>query len=172
MFPLDKWDKEHLYSTMRELLYSFNFTWFVTEEWIKKNCTPEKAKEGMLYLSGEFGAYEAKRIARIIPKDREGIDKLITFLEHSHWFAFEDMVTKKISPQSFIMATRNCTSQKAAQKWGMGYYDCAEGALKLRTSFFTQIDPRAQVQRIFTPPAPPAEGFDSSISCAWIISLG
>lgn len=171
MFPVEKWEKEHLHATMLALLYSFNFTWFLTEEWVKKNCPPELAKDGMLYLAGEFGTVEARRLSRVLPAELTGIERLIQFLEHSHWCAFEDILIEKISDKSFTMATKGCSSQKAAQKWGMGHYDCSEGALKLRTAFFTQIDPRVKVSRIFTPPSPPAEGFDSSVSCAWIISL-
>ncbi|MCX7982442.1 MAG: DUF6125 family protein [Syntrophales bacterium] len=172
MFPIEEWSKDHLYMTMRELLYSFNFMWFLTEEWVKKNCPPQQAKEGMLYLAGEFGAYEARRLSKILPKDLSGIDKLITFLNHSHWCAFEDIIIEKKSDISFIMATKGCSSQKAAQRWGLSHYDCTEGALRLRTAFFTHIDPRAQVDKLFTPPSPPADGFDSAVSCAWLISLG
>jgi hypothetical protein len=171
MFPVEEWSKEQVYSVMRELLYSFNYTWFLAEEWIKRNCGPKQARDGMLYLAGEFGTYEAKRLSKTIPEDLKGIDRMIRYLSHSHWAAFEDIEIKRVSENSFVMATLGCTSQKAAVKWGLGRYDCSEVALKLRKSFFQSIDSRAQVVKIFTPPSSAVDGFAPSTSCAWLISL-
>ena len=170
MFPIKDWEKERVHDVMLELLYSFNFMWFLMEGWVKKNCPEEVAREGMLYLTDEFGAYEAKRLDKTVDGSLEGIDRLIRFLEHSHWAAFEDLEITKLSPTSFRMATLNCTSQKAAQKWGMEYYDCGAVALRLRTAFFRQIDPNVVVTPLFAPPEKGGESFPPDRSCAWIVS--
>ncbi|MGC9324821.1 MAG: DUF6125 family protein [Desulfomonilia bacterium] len=171
MFPVDDWNKERVHNVMMELLYSFNFMWFLMEEMIKKNCPEEVARDGLQQLSEKFGNYEAKRLEKTIPGESEGIERLIRFLEHSHWCAFEDIEITKLSDTSFRMRTQNCTAQKAAKKWGMEYYDCGTGAHMLRSGFFRTIDPNARVTRVFTPPEKAPDGTPIEVSCEWVISL-
>lgn len=171
MFPVDTWSKERVYDVMIELLYSLNYMWFLMEDWVKKNCPEEKALEGMLALADEFGAYEAKRLAKTVEEGSEGIDRLIRFLEHSHWCAFEDIEVTKLSDTTARMTTTGCSSQRAAKKWGMDYYDCRSSGLRLRSSFFRWVDPRARVIPEFTPPDEKPEEFPSGTSCSWIISI-
>ena len=171
MFPIEGWSKERVHDVMLELLYSFNYMWFLTEQWVRKNCPEDVAREGMLYLTEEFGAYEAKRLAKTIDDGLEGTDRLIRYLEHSHWCAFENIEITWLSESSIRMVTRDCTSQKAARKWGMSHYDCGEVALRLRSAFFRQIDPGIRVTSLFTPPDKAVEGCHPEASCAWIISL-
>jgi len=171
MFPVDTWSKERVYDVMIELLYSFNYMWFLMEDWVKKNCPEEEALEGMLALTDEFGAYEAKRLAKTVEEGPEGIDRLIRFLEHSHWYAFENIEVTKLSDTTARMTTTECSSQRAAKKWGMEYYDCGSSALRLRSSFFRWVDPRARITPEFTPPEEKPEEFPSDTSCSWIISI-
>ena len=171
MFQIEQWSKERVHNVTMELLYSFNYMWFLAEEWIKKNCPEDVAREGMLHLTDEFGAYEARRLEKTVPKDIEGIDRLIRFLEHSHWCAFEDIQITKLSDTSMRMSTVNCTSQLAAKKWGMEYYDCGTVALRLRTAFFKRINPAARVTPILTPPDKAADDFPSQTACAWLITI-
>ena len=171
MFPVDEWSKQRVHSVMMELLYSFNFMWFLMEEFIKKNCPEDVAREGLLILSEQFGAYEAKRLEKTVQGDSEGIDRLIRFLEHSHWCAFENIEVTKLSDTSLRMRTLNCTAQKAARKWGMEFYECGAGALRIRSAFFRHINPKSVVTPVFTPPQKAADASAPEASCEWVISI-
>lgn len=155
---------------MRELLYSFNYAWFLMDDWIKKNH-PDANNEDLMGLAKEFGGYEAKRLSRVLDTSEEGIEKLIHFLNHSHWAVFEEIEGERISERSFTMKTFDCSTQRAAKKWGMGYYDCSEQGCRIREGFFREIDPDARVERIFTPPDEMIDGSDERISCEWLITL-
>jgi len=171
MFPIEDWSKERVHNVMLDLLYSFNYTWFLMEEWLRKNCPEKLAHEGLMWLTDEFGVYEAKRLEKTVDENSKGIDRLILFLEHSHWAAFEDVHITKLSDTRMRMATMNCTSQKAAGKWGMEYYDCGEIALRLRSAFLKQVNPKATVTPLFVPPEKAGEGRSSDTACEWIISI-
>ncbi len=171
MLEIAELSKEQVYTVMRELLYSFNYMWFLMEDWARQNC-PEKAEsEAFHQLSRDFGAYQAKRLEKIIETPDEGVERLVRFLRHSHWWVFEDIELSRVSGKELRMRTRNCTAQRAAKRWGMEYYDCSQGGLWLRQGFFARINPRARVERIFTPPQPPPEGISGQVSCEWRIVL-
>jgi hypothetical protein len=76
-----------------------------------------------------------------------------------------------MSTSSFGMRTLDCSAQRAAKKWGMQYYDCSSGGLKIRAGFFRGINARAKVQRIFTPTEAEPEGDRAAASCEWLVSL-
>jgi len=171
MLDIENWSKEHLYQVMRELLYSFNSMWFMVEDWVK-NYAPEGLKaEAFLQFSEQFGAYQARRLARVADPPAGEIDRLIYFLERSHWAVFENMEITKISDSELRMRTFGCTSQKAAQKRGMEYYECGLSALKLREGFFREINPKARVARLFTPPDTRPGGCPDDSSCEWRVTI-
>lgn len=171
MFEIEEWSKDHVYEVMRELLYSFNYMWFVVEEWVK-NTPPEALKaNAFLDFSEQFGSYEVLRLAKVSdPPDGE-IDRLIYFLRRSHWAVFEDIEVTKVSDSELRMRTLGCTSQKAARKWGMEYYECGQAGLRLREGFFREINPNAQVSRVFTPPDARPGGCPEAVSCEWRITI-
>ena len=171
MFPVDEWSKERVNSVMMELLYSFNFMWVLMEEWVKKNCPDKTAREEMLEMYEQFGYNEAKRLEKTLQAKNDGVDRLISFLEHSHWCAFEDIEITKISKSSFRMRTLNCTAQKAAKKWGMDFYECSLGAQKIRSGFFRYINPLTRVTPVFTPPQKAGDGTPPGANCEWIVSI-
>jgi len=162
--------KDSVYEVMRELLYSFNYAWFLMDDWIKKNH-PDANTEDLMGLAEEFGAYEAKRLSRVLDTSDGGIERLIYFLNHSHWKVFEEIGCEKVSERSFTMRTCNCSTQKAAKKWGMDYYDCSEQAYRIRKGFFREIDSGARIERIFTPPDTGVDDPEKNISCEWLITL-
>lgn len=171
MLEIKEWNKEQVYAVMQELLYSFNYAWFLMEGWIRQNC-PEKADtESFHQIAETFGSYEAKRLEKTIDPGITGIGRLIAFLKHSHWCAFEDIELKKLSDRQLRMRTRDCTAQKAAQKWGEAHYDCSRTGLRLRKGFFSRLHPGTTVERVFTPPDPRPEQTPSPVSCEWIITL-
>jgi len=172
MFDIDIWSKDKVHSVMRELLFSLNYMWFLMEGWIKENCPEKMESESFLKLSDEFGAYEAKRLAKTVDPSLEGMDRLVKYIEHSHWCAFEDIELTRISDNRLRMRTLGCTAQKAARKFGMGHYACGKSGLRLRSGFCRQIDPSLQVERVFTPPDEKPQGTLEEVSCEWIISTG
>jgi hypothetical protein len=171
LLDIENLSKDNVYGVMRELLYSFNYAWFLMDDWIKKTYPEAGNNADFLGLLEEFGVYEAKRLSRVLDTSEGGIQKLIHFLNHSHWKVFEDIEAKRISERSFSMKTLECSTQKAAEKWGMGYYDCSEQGCRIREGFFREIDPGARVERIFTPPDERVDGSDERISCEWLITL-
>ena len=179
MLEIEDWDKERVYQVMLELLYSFNYMWFLMEDWIKQNC-PEKAdSEAFHQISEDFGRYQAKRLEKTVEapaggpeaETDPGVDRLIQFLRHSHWFAFEDIALSKVSDKELCMRTRNCTAQKAARKWGMECYDCSQGGHRLRQGFFAHINPTARVTRVYTPPDERPADLPEEVSCEWRITI-
>jgi hypothetical protein len=171
MFDIEKWDKAQTHGITMELLYSFNYMWFLMEGWVKAHC-PEKAdSEAFRNLSEQFGSYQAKRLEKTFTEPLEGVDRLVEFLKRSHWFAFEDIKLEKLSDKKLRMRTSGCTAQKAAKKWGMDHYACGNGGLRLRKGFFTQIDPSANITRVFTPPDKKPADTPEDISCEWVITI-
>ena len=171
MLEMENWSKERVHQVMLELLYSFNYGWFLMEEWIKEHC-PEKMESGDFQAVAEaFGSYQAKRLEKTVDTGASGVDRLIAFLRHSHWSAFEEIELAKLSETELRMRTLNCTAQRAAAKWGMGHYECGEAGLRLRRGFIRQIEPEAQVSRVFTPPQARPEQTPQEASCEWLISL-
>lgn len=171
MLEIEDWSKERVHAVMQELLYSFNYMWFLMEQWITQNCPDRIESEEFQKLAETFGAYEAKRLEKTVDPDIRGVDRLIAFLKHSHWSAFEDLELTKLSDEQLRMRTRNCTAQKAAQKWGMDYYDCGRAGLRLRSGFFSRIHPGAEVRRVFTPPDEKPADAPTEASCEWVISI-
>jgi hypothetical protein len=62
MLETENWSKERVYTVMRELLFSFNYMWFLMEDWIKQNCPEKINSEDLQKVSEIFGSYEAKRL--------------------------------------------------------------------------------------------------------------
>jgi transcription termination factor NusB len=171
MLEIENWSKERVYTVMRELLFSFNYMWFLMEDWIKQNCPEKINSKDLQKVSETFGTYEAKRLEKTVNEKKEGIDRLIQFLDHSHWRVFEDIDLTKLSDRQLRMRTFGCTAQKAAKKWGMECYNCSEPGFRLRQGFFAQINPTAQVTRIYTPPDERPTEIPKEVSCEWRISI-
>ena len=172
MLEIENWSKQQVHDVMQELLYSFNYMWFLMENWIEQQCPGKRDTEAFHQLGETFGSYEAKRLEKTVDPNIQGLDRLVAFLNHSHWRAFEDIELKPLSDRELRMRTRNCTAQKAAQKWGMDCYDCSQAGHRLRRGFFRQVNPAADVQRIHSPPDDRPEDLPDEVSCQWIISIG
>lgn len=171
MHEIENWSKEKVHSVSMELLYSFNFMWFLMEDWAKRNCPEKMGSDDYWNLFQTFGSYEAQRLEKTIEPALTGTDRILQFLRHSHWSAFENLELTRISNESIRMRTIGCTAQKAAKKWGMEYHDCSKTGLMLRSGFFKRIDPTAEVVRIFTPPDQRPPEAPEEISCEWAISV-
>jgi len=171
MLDIEDWSKERVHIVMREVLFSMNYMWFLMESWARQHCPQQAGEESFQQLSDEFGRYQAQRLEKILDDKLTGVDRLIAFVKHSHWCAFEEIELTPLSDTRLRMRTLRCTAQKAAQKWGLSHYDCGPGGLRLRQGFFGRVIPTAKVERVFTPPDPKPSGTPDAAACEWVITI-
>ena len=171
MINIDGLSKDQVYNIMSELLYSFNYVWFMFEKFIKNKYPDAFESEEFLKLNEEFGEYEAKRVSKALDISTGGVEDLIQLVKHSHWAVFENIEITKLTEKSFRMRTIECSTQKAAKRWGMEYYDCGLTGSFARSGFYKYLNKNAKIQRIFIPPGTNHEGTPENISCEWLISL-
>jgi hypothetical protein len=171
MLEIDRMSKDAVYHVMRELLYSFNYAWFLFEERVKSNHPEEFKSEEFHRLYEQFGSYEAKRLSRALDISAGEIDELMHLLKHSHWAVFENIEATKLTGKSFRMRTIECSAQKAAKKWMMEYYECGPTGLLLRSGFFRRVNENVRIQRVFSPPEIRPKGTPENVSCEWLISI-
>jgi len=163
--------KDTLYNVMLQQLYSLNYTWVRFEGFIQEKAPEVYGSEEYYQLFEDYGSEEARRLVRALGFPREEIKDLARFLKYSHWAIFENIEIAELTANSFRMRTLGCSVQSAAKKWGMEYYDCRTGGLRIRSGFFKGINPKAKVQRIFTPPEARPEDRRAIVSCEWLVSL-
>ena len=171
MLEIERFSKEMLHEVMRELLYSLNYAWFEIEEWLRQKYPAAMMSDEFQRLYERFGAYEARRLSRFVDSATTGIDALMELLKLSHWPAFENIEVEKLSASCFRMRTIDCTTQKAAKKRGLPHYACGTTGLLTRIGFFKEFNPKARVERIFTPPDRRPEGTPENVSCEWLVSI-
>lgn len=171
MLEVHRLEKAALHDIMLQQLYSFNYMWVRFEMFVAMKA-PEQYGTGEYYqLHEDFGAYQARRLARVLGAPGEAIEDLVRFLRQSHWAAFEDIEISGLTSGSFIMRTRGCSVQRAVRKWGAEHYDCGAGGLRIRTGFLKGVNPKARVQRVFTPPDTGPAGTPPDASCEWLVSI-
>jgi len=163
--------KDTLYNVMLQQMYSLNYVWMRIEGLIQQRAPGVYGSEEYYQLFEDYGAEEAKRLLKVLGFPRREIKDLTRFLKYSHWAIFENIEIAGLTADHFIMRTLDCSAQRAAKRWGLDYYDCGAGGLRIRNGFFKGINPRARVQRIFTPPEAGPEGRPAIASCEWLISL-
>lgn len=163
--------KDALYTVMLQQLYSLNYMWMRFEGFIQVSAPEAYRSEEYYQLHEDYGSYEARRLVKALGAPAEEIKDLAKFLQYSHWAVFENIEIAELRPDSFKMRTLDCTAQRAAKRWGMEYYDCGATAMRIRSGFFKGLNPKAEVQRIFTPPEAGPSGTQASVSCEWLISL-
>jgi len=162
--------KDTLYNVMLQQLYSLNYMWLRFEGFIQEKAPKVYGSEEYYQLFEDYGSEEARRLVKALGFPREEIKDLTRFLQYSHWAIFENIEIAELTANSFRMRTLDCSAQSAAKKWGMEYYDCRTGGLRIRSGFFKGINPKARVQRIFTPPEARPEGTRAIVSCEWLVS--
>jgi len=163
--------KVTLHTVMLQQLYALNYMWLRFEAYIQQKAPEAYMSEEYYQLYEDYGSEEARRLVKILGFPRAEIKDLVRFLQHSHWAIFENIEIAEVTASSFRMRTLDCSAQRAAKKWGLEYYDCGAGGLRIRNGFYKGINPRAKVQRIFTPPEARPAGRPAGASCEWLISL-
>jgi len=163
--------KDTLYAVMLQQMYSLNYVWIRFEYFIREKAPEIYGSEEYYQLFEDYGLEEARRLVEALGFPREEINDLARFLKYSHWAIFENIEIAELTANSFRMRTLDCSAQSAAKKWEMPYYDCRTGGLRIRSGFFKGINPKAKVQRIFSPPESRPEGRRAIVSCEWLVSL-
>jgi hypothetical protein len=163
--------KDTLHAVMLQQLYALNYVWMRFEGFIQVKAPEVYGSEEYYQLFEDYGSEEARRLVKALGFPREEIKDLIRFLKYSHWAIFENIEIAELAANSFRMRTLDCSAQRAAKKWGMEYYDCRTGGLRIRSGFFKGINSKAKVRRIFTPAEVRPEGRRAIASCEWLVSL-
>ena len=163
--------KNTLHAVMLQQMYSLNYVWLMYEGYIQQKAPELYGSEQYYQIFEDYGLDEARRLVKALGLPREKINDLSKYLKYSHWAIFENIEIVEMTASTFRIRTLDCSAQRAAKKWGMQYYNCGSGGLKIRTGFFKGINARAKVQRIFTPPEVKPEGKRAVISCEWLVSL-
>ena len=163
--------KDTIYNVMLQQMYSLNYVWLRYEGFIQHKAPEAYGNEQYYQLYEDYGSEEARRLVQALGFPREEIKDLVRFLQYSHWAIFENIEIAELTANSFRMRTHDCSAQRAAKKWGLDYYDCGAGGLRIRNGFFRSINSRARVRRIFSPPEAGPGGRPAIASCEWLISL-
>jgi hypothetical protein len=163
--------KDTLHAIMLQQLYALNYMWIRLEYFIREKAPEVYGGEEYYQLFEDYGSEEARRLVKTLGFPREKIKDLTRFLKNSHWAIFENIEIAELTANSFRMRTLDCSAQRAAKRWGLEYYDCGVGGLRIRNGFFKGINPTAKVQRIFSPPEARPEGRRAIVSCEWLVSL-
>jgi hypothetical protein len=163
--------KDTLHAVMLQQLYALNYMWLRFEGLIQQKAPEAYMGEEHYQLYEDYGSEEARRLVKAFGFPREETSDLARFLKYSHWAVFESIEIAELTANSFRMRTLDCSAQRAAKKWGLEYYDCGAGGLRIRNGFYKGISPRARVQRIFTPPEARPADRPVGASCEWLISL-
>ena len=163
--------KDTLHAVMLQQLYALNYMWIRFEYFIRAKAPEVYGSEEYYQLFEDYGSEEARRLVKSLGFPREEIKDLARFLKYSHWAIFENIEIAELNTNSFRIHTLDCSAQSAAKKWGMEYYDCRTGGLRMRNGFFKGINPKTKVQRIFSPPEARPEGRRAIVSCEWLVSL-
>lgn len=163
--------KDTLHNLMLQQMYSLNYVWMRMEGLIQQRAPEVYGSEEYYQIFEDYGSEEARRLIKSLRYPRKEIKDLARFLKYSHWAIFENIEIAGLTANSFRMRTLDCSAQRAAKRWGLEYYDCGAGGLRIRNGFFKGINPRARVQRIFTPPEAGPEDTPDIASCEWLISL-
>jgi hypothetical protein len=163
--------KDVLYNVMLQQMYALNYVWMRLEGLMQQKAPEVYGREEYYQIYEAYGSEEARRLVKALGFPREEIKDLARFLRYSHWAIFENIEIAELTGNSFRMRTLNCSAQRAAKRWGLDYYDCAAGGLRIRYGFYNGVNPKAKVQRIFTPPEVGSEGRPAIVSCEWLVSL-
>jgi hypothetical protein len=163
--------KDALYEVMLQQMYALNYVWMRLEGLLQQKAPEVYESEEYYQLYDAYGSEEARRLVKALGFPGKEIKDLARFLKYSHWAIFENIEIAEATANSFRMRTFDCSAQRAAKRWGLDYYDCGAGGLRIRNGFYKGIDPRAKVKRIFTPPETGPEGRTAVASCEWLISL-
>jgi hypothetical protein len=152
-------------------MYALNYVWMRLEGLMQQKAPDVYGSEQYYQLYEDYGSEEARRLVKALGFPREKIEDLAAFLKYSHWAIFESIEIAELTANSFRMRTLDCSAQRAAKRWGLEYYDCGPGGLRIRNGFYKGINPKAKVKRIFTPPETGPEGRSAVASCEWLVLL-
>lgn len=171
MLAIDNLSKESVHTIMLKHLIVMNLAWFNFENLIRTKSPAIMESKEYMKIMEEYASGQVKALTKALNIRDNGIDSLIKLLESSHWAIFEHIKVSKLTEQSCSMQIIGCSTQRAAQKWGMGHYICAEPTLACLKGFCNQVNPQMIVEKVFAPPDVSPHGTHENISCEWLITL-
>ena len=172
MLNLENFSKDQLHKIMLELLFSFNYMSILMEDWVKQHCPKKMLTQDFKQIYEAFAIFEAKRIEKTLSQpNSDELERVMQFIKHSHWCAFEHIELEKVSENQLRMRTHDCSACKAVKTLGIELTDCSNTGLKIRQAFVGYVNPNAQVTRVFSPPDIKDVERPENISCEWLISI-
>src|SRR4030042_6725247 len=124
--------RDTLHTVMLQQLYARNYMWLRFEGFIQQKAPEAYMGEEYYQLYEDYGSEEARRLVKAFGFPREEIKDLVKFLKYSHWAVFERIEIAELTANSFRMRTLDCSAQRAAKRWGLEYYDCGAGGVRIR----------------------------------------
>ena len=171
MLEIDGLSKKTVYEVMFQLLYVTNWSWFKFEDLIRARYPEVIKSQEYLEINEEVGSREAKGLAKVLGTSGDGIGSLIQLLQCSHWAVFEHFEVEKLTKESCRMRVIDCSTHRAAKKWGMEPYECGDLTLVCLRGFCNVINQKVSIRRVFTLPEVRPKGIPENVSCEWVLSL-
>ncbi|HOG07002.1 MAG: DUF6125 family protein [Syntrophales bacterium] len=171
MLDVEKYGKQTVHDLLLKHLIVINAGWFKFENLIRATHPEVLAGNGYVQIMEELCSDQARGLARVLGVQGDGIDSMIELLRCSQWGVFERFEIERLSETSCLMRIMGCSTQRAARKWGMDHYACAEATMVCLGSFCKQVNRDATIHKIFAPPEVDPVGNRGQVSCEWVISI-
>lgn len=171
MLDVEKYGKQTVHDLLLRHLVVINAGWFKFENLIRATHPEILTGDGYARIMEELCSDQARGLAKVLGVRGNGIDSMIELLRCSQWGVFERFEIERLSETSCRMRIMACSTQRAARKWGMEHYPCAEATMVCLRGFCRQVNGGATIRKVFAPPeVDPGEDREQA-SCEWVISI-
>ncbi|HOD29134.1 MAG TPA: DUF6125 family protein [Syntrophales bacterium] len=171
MLDVEKYGKQTVHDLLLRHLVVINAGWFKFENLIRATHPEVLRGDGYARIMEELCSDQARGLAKILGVRGDGIDSMIELLRCSQWGVFERFEIERLSETGCRMRILACSTQRAARKWGMEHYPCAEATMVCLRGFCTQVNRGATIRKVFAPPEADPDGNREPVSCEWVISI-
>jgi len=171
VLDIDRFSKETVHDILLKHLVVINAGWFKFENLVRATHPEVLKSEGYMKILEEFCMGQARELAKVLGVRGNDLDSLIELLKCSQWAVFERFELEKLTETDCRMRIRECSTQRAARKWGMEHYACAEATLACLRGFCGHVNRGTIVRKQFAPPDDPPGGAPEGVSCEWVISI-
>lgn len=171
MLDIEGLSKEEVYRIMLKHLVVMNLWCFMYDNLIRNTHPEVLESDEYMKIFEDYSAAQATELSKVLGITDQNIDSLVRLLRHSHWGIFEEIEVDKRDENTCSMRIYNCSTQRAAGKWGLEHYDCTDATLACLNSFCRCINGGATVKKVFAPPELPQPGTPETLSCEWLITL-
>lgn len=171
MLDLEKYGKQTVHDLLMKHLIVINAGWFKFENMVRATHPEVLAGDGYVRIMEALCSDQARGLAKVLDVRGNDIDSMIELLRCSQWGVFERFEIERLSETSCRMQIMACSTQRAARKWGMEHYPCAEATMVCLRAFCTQVNRNAIIRKVFAPPEIDPAGNREQVSCEWVISI-